>query len=164
MTEPKTDAWLGKEMMRQAELRLAAQATALAAMEARATSLLGVCAASVVALGAAAASTWPTSPAKAVAAAVVAISLFSAAIILMRAMRPRPGWGVPGIDPADMSGYEAFAQEECLKVMAGTLSQTLGANSPRLQMFGRALNIAAILMVAAPVFGAITLLLLHTRL
>ena len=82
MTDEQAPApWLGKEMLRQVELRLQAQATALAALEGRAAGLLTLCGSGILALGATVVAA--QSPAWQHGALTAVAMLLLAAIILM---------------------------------------------------------------------------------
>jgi hypothetical protein len=149
------DEWLGKEMLRQVELRLAAQATALAALEARAAGLLNLCGAGSLA---AAAAIFTAQPHLAKGALAAGLMLLGAAIVLLVALRARPGWGVVGIRVTDMGDYGDSTQEDCLRVMAQALDKSVPGNSARLNSLGAALRLAERLILAAPVVGGLVVL------
>lgn len=140
------EVWLGKEMLRQAELRLQAQAAALAALEGRAGGLLAICGPGILAVGAAIVTR--TSPAWFAGALVTGGLLFIAAAILVVFLWPQD-WGVVGIDPKHMAVYAECEENDCLAAMAESLSDSVGPNARRLRRLGAAVKLATVLLLLA---------------
>ena len=152
------DEWLGKEMLRQAELRVSAQAAVLSALEARAASLLNLCSGGVLAAGAA---MFTAAKPLGYVAAVVAAVLVGAGAHLLYALRARSGWLVPGFRPKDLAPYAEFEQDESQRAMAASLDDGIPSNSARLDTLGAAVNLAAWVVLLAPVIGGVAALFLR---
>lgn len=145
----KLRLWRAKEALRQAELRLAAQATALASLEGRAQALVGWAAAALTAL--VAAFLLPTGPlglrAAAAGAAVCAI-----AALILASLALRPGdWTVIGYEPDGVIGSRASAELYDLEAMASGYAEGIRRNSDRLGAGARTLRHALLAAAGAPV-------------
>lgn len=137
-----------KEALRQAELRLAAQATALAAIEARAGALIAWSMAGVVAGGAGL--FLPTvPPAAAFASAGLAASLVAAAVAGVLALLPGD-WGVAGHKPKDVMGEWVTDEEDLFDWLAEGYNDTIAANAARLERASRALRWALRFLIVSP--------------
>ena len=147
MAEP----WLGKEMLRQVELRLANQAANLAAMEARAVGLVNVCVAGTLALGAVVFAP-QASPDMAAGAAVAAVSLMIAGGVLLVALWPRR-WGVSGIRAHEVADWHSRPQDHALRAFAVARDGTIERNKVRLDAMGTALRVASAMVWMAPIAG-----------
>lgn len=139
-----------KEALRQVELRLSAQATALAALEARAGAIIGWSVGGSVAAGAALAA--PNTPQLlGFAAAGLLAGLTVAALTGLRVILPS-SWGVQGHLPRDVErGAWASTEAELLNWLAEGPGKEARKNRVRLRYASRALRRAAIAMAAAPV-------------
>lgn len=156
MTTSLPDApWVGREMLRQVELRLAAQAAALTALEARAASLINLAGAGTLALGAAAAS---APQPLAMGAAVAAGALLTAALLLFLALRASPRWGTVGLSATTVAAYDGHDQDASLRVMAAFLDQGRLGNTARLNSLAGALAWGCRLILFAPALGGLVAL------
>lgn len=152
------DEWLGKEMLRQGELRLASQAASLTSMESRATNLLAFCGAALIALGAAVVTAGCL---RGVAAGGTAVLIFAAAAHLLLGLKP-VAWGVAGLQPAELRGWDdARRQDAALRVWAKVLDKTINRNKMRLDDLGRRLWNAVRLVLAAPFAGGAAMVVAH---
>ncbi len=148
------DLWRAKEALRQAELRLTAQAQMRASLEARGTAMASwstVSLLAVVAAGAAAPS-WPLR-----AGAIVAgCMLFAAACAFLHGIRPQPDWGVPGYPPRLVTEVTLPSELEALQSLAWGHQPGILGNTSRLAETSAALRRGGTLLVTAPMAGAAT--------
>ena len=139
--------WRAKEALRQAELRLTAQAAALATFEARATSLVGWAVAGSTALVTAFVAT-TLAPELRFAAALAVALLFFAAWWGADVLRPSRWWTFG--DPKAVLASTYSTELEELEAIAGGLANAISANEARLSSAGRLLKYGFILAAAAP--------------
>ena len=149
--------WRAREAVRQAELRLAAQAAALATLESRAQALAGwLASALTVLVGAFLVPTVPTELRAAAAGAAVAAGV----ALAFAALAVQPGdWTVAGHDPAELMGSTNSAELYDLEAMAGAYAGGIAANVARLAgasaLFRRALLAALCAPITAFAAGAL---------
>ena len=144
--------WRAKEALRQAELRLGAQAQATQALEGRATSMLGWNVTGGLALGAAVVGgshPW--------AALAASLSLVAAASLCVWALVTREWHGVAGYDPRVLLEDQSGSEYEVAVGLAEGYQETIDANHAAFHRFKALLTVAICLMVAAPVFGLVVL-------
>jgi hypothetical protein len=152
---PKDDPYelaRAKEAVRQGEMRLTAQQSNLAAMEARATAIFGWSVPTVLGLGAAALTSRYTG-----AASAAAVCLFGAAVHCMVALWPRH-WGHQGYSPLVVLDLSLSSEVDMLESIAQGNAATSEANAARLSRFGWWLKSSWLLFLAAPVMGGIGLI------
>ncbi|HTZ72078.1 MAG TPA: hypothetical protein VMB71_15590, partial [Acetobacteraceae bacterium] len=152
--------WRAKEALRQAELRLGAQAQATQALEGRATSMLGWNVTGGLALGAAivgGSHPW--------AALTAALSLVGAGLLCVWALVRRDWHGVAGYDPRVLLEDRSGSEYEVVVGLAEGYQETIDANHLAFHRFKAKLTLAICLMVAAPVIGLVVLAAVpaHTR-
>jgi len=151
--------WRAKEALRQGEARLTAQAAIRTAMEARATAITGWAAASlVVATGAVFAA--PDSASRG-AAGLTAVVLFFAAGVCIYAARPRD-WTITGYDPEIIMNDSLATELEALESLAEGISPGIQANNRRLNGMGRLLRLSGWALIAAPLGGATTYIVIRS--
>jgi hypothetical protein len=137
--------WKATQAVRHAELRLAAQASNLTAMEGRATSILGWSVAGTTVLGAAS-----LQGEYRAAAAVAAAMLFLSAILMVVAVWPRR-WGLAGELPIFFTSTSLESELAIQEQILEDYRVTIDENERRLATFGQFLAISWMFFVAAPV-------------
>ena len=140
--------WVAVEAVRNAEVRLAAQAASLLALEARAMAIIGW-ASVVVAAGIAAYLTPALAPHMRYGAIVLATGFMAAILMAMRVLAPRTGWGVPGIEPEAVLRAPGPSVAHAAAWIAGGYEGLVATNSARLNEAGRRINAALRLIVGA---------------
>lgn len=139
--------WRATEAVRNAEVRLTAQAASLQALEARAMAIIGW--ASVVVAAGVATYLTRTEPHLRYGAIALATGFMAAILVAMRVLAPRTGWGVPGIDPDAIADAPGPAVADAAAWIAGAYAGTVRANSARLAGAGVQINAALRLMVGS---------------
>lgn len=138
--------WLAGEALRNAELRLAAQAATLQSLEARAASLMQWSVTAVLALLAILATHPELQPAAERAGLMLAAAWGCAA----RATWPAE-WGVAGYDPAELLEDASATELEVREACAKGYGDAITANKARLASGGEWLRRAWVCFAAAPV-------------
>lgn len=140
---------LAKEALRQGELQIAAQISALQSLATRATAILGWSITVASALIAAAIS-GPWKPAALPAAGF----MFAAALCCFIALWPRD-WTLPGHDPRWLLSRPFATELEVMESMASGYADGNEQNIRRLQRFGGFLRAAWVCFLLAPLGGII---------
>jgi hypothetical protein len=149
--------WLAEQAVRHAELRLAAQAGNLQALETRASSLLQWSVSVALALITLAVTTPALrAPAEAAGVMMALTALFSAWPLL-----PSP-WSISGLSPEvilpDENEQEPTSSQLLfLEGTARTYGRGITANDDRLLWFGKSLRLAWFCFAAAPVIAVLAL-------
>jgi hypothetical protein len=161
--------WLAKEAVRQGELSLGSQISALARLMASATSILGWSVTISLALTAAIASAvappspnaqsvllpllrhalWP-----AVAAEVLTLTAAVCCVVVLWPHR----WHSPGHEPALLLASQYDTELEVLEAMASGYAAAADRNSDRLTRLEKWLHVAWGCFVGAPIAGGVALL------
>jgi hypothetical protein len=139
--------WRAKEALRHAELRMGVQAQATQNLEARATAILGWSVAGVLALGAAV-----VNGSHPVAAGVVALDLFGAAMLCIIAITTRD-WAGPGYRPEVVLDDRSNMELEILESLVDGYAVTIQRNSHAFHRFRKLLNWALGCIVAAAILA-----------
>lgn len=140
--------WRAREAIRNAELRLQAQAAALATLESRAQALVGWIAAALTALvGAALLTTVPSELRWAAGGGGAALSV---ALVFAVATFNPGDWDVVGHNPADLVRSNWGAELYELEGMALSYAEGIGRNSARLEAVATRLRNALLAIVWAP--------------
>lgn len=139
--------WLAKEALRQGELQIAAQISALQSLATRATSILGWAVTVAGALIAAAIS----GPWK-LPAIVAAGCMFVSSVCCFVALWPRD-WALPGHRPAWLLSAPHPTELEVLEGMARGYATGNEQNARRQQRFGKWLRAAWVFFLLAPLAG-----------
>ena len=147
--------WRAKEALRQGEIRLGAQVTVRAALEARATALTGWASAAFLAVVGAAFATQDL--ADRLGAIAAGILLMAAALLGVHAARPRD-WSMVGYDPVTLRDSTLETELEELEAMALGISPGIDINNRRINATGRMLRWAGWCLLAAPAAGGATYL------
>lgn len=145
--------WRAREALRHGELRLKTQSDATQALEGRATAMLGWSVAGVLALGAAV-----VNHTHAAAAGSAAAGLIGAALLCVVAITQRE-WSGPGYRPKLILDDRSANELEATESLVGGYQKAVERNSQEFNNFRRMLNWAMLLIVLAPVLGAVGLLL-----
>lgn len=140
---------LAKEALRQGELQIAAQISALQSLATRATAILGWSVTVASALTAAAIS----GPWK-IEALTAAGFMFAAGLCCVIALWPRD-WTLPGHDPRWLLSSPFNTELEVLESMASGYANGNANNLERLHRFGRLLRAAWLLFLLTPLGGVI---------
>lgn len=146
--------WQAKEALRQAELRLAAQASALQAFETRATAILGWIALIISALaGAAVVNLDAGKPWRALGLSAGLIPAGVSALAASRMLWPKE-WNVPGHEPATVRApcTSELAQIEWL---ADGYAIGIAENAAFLKRAGRQVRVAWWCILAAPIIAGV---------
>ena len=141
--------WRAREAMRQAELRLAAQAAALTTLEGRAQALVGWAAAAITALVGALFLTSAPQQLR-IAAAGGAIAMAIALVFALKALAPMT-WAVVGHDPIEILDANRDAELYDVEAMARGYSAGIAVNSARLTLASSRLNNSLCAVAYAPV-------------
>lgn len=144
--------WLAQEALRNAELRLAAQAATLQSLEGRAASLMQWSVSAILGLLALAA----TRGDLIVPAVLGALAMAAAWACAACAVWPA-SWCVVGHEPEEILGTGLGSQLEELKAGACGYAGGIAENSRRLDAAGSWLRRASVCFAAAPVLGFLAL-------
>ncbi|MBU8541248.1 hypothetical protein [Falsiroseomonas tokyonensis] len=150
---PNQQLIFAKEALRQAEIRLQSQATALAAVETRAGALIGWAMAGVAA-AIAALLTLTTSMALGIGAAVFLAGLVASIVAALQVLLPG-SWDVPGNKPADLEPGAAMAEAVLLRWVTDGLGAGIDSNSDRLATASRSLRWAYSYFAVTPIIAAV---------
>lgn len=146
--------WQAAEGVRQAELRLTAQAASRAAIEQRGGAMAGWCNAGLLALGAGLFSN--PDDAQLAAIVVAAAFLVAALISCLLALQPRE-WGTVGYDWSQMQACAADSELEQRELMAVGYAGAIAMNEARLHLTARHVRAATLGMALAPAAGLVIL-------
>jgi len=150
--------WLAKEAVRQAELRLAAQALSLQALETRATTMLGWISAMSLAIAGVMAT--KSGLALLVPGIILAVPLLVAGWLCVAALWPRE-WNSAGHDPrwvmGESAGEPVAVELTVLEAMASSHGDGIEANRRRLRWMGNRVRVSWIALACMPVVTATAL-------
>jgi len=156
--------WLAKEAVRQAELRLAAQALSLQALETRATTMLGWISAMSLAIAGFIAT--KNGFAFLVPGMIVAVPLLVAGWLCVAALWPGE-WNISGHDPRWVTGESVgdpvAVELTVLEAMASSYGDGIEANGRRLRQFGHRVRISWLALACMPAFTVIALAVAYLR-
>jgi hypothetical protein len=127
-TDSNLRFWRAREALRQAELRLAAQAGLITAIEARATALMGW----AVAAALAAVAAYVAQPERATTPAAAAAAALALAFALALAAVWARCWATPGFEPAALLDSDLGSELEEIEAMTLGLGEGIRRNDRRL--------------------------------
>jgi hypothetical protein len=142
--------WKSKEALRQAEMLLASQTSALQAVQTRAGNLLGWTVTAIIAVS----TVFVSSSLKEwiLAAVVVIIPLLFTALICVGSLRPRH-WTFPGFKPIQILNSTFSTELEQSESLAKGCNDSIIQNERELQRIGRRMLVAWRLFVVSPFAG-----------
>ncbi len=145
--------WRAREAMRHGEKRLEVQSQAMQALEGRATSMMSWCVTGGLALGAAMAGGVHVRAAGAVTAPLLAAAALCLWGVLAR------DWTGPGYQPKVLLEDKSRSEYEALVELAKGYQTAVERNRDNFRLFQMRLSVAAGLIFAAPLAGAVVLII-----